>query len=127
MIKNLLCVIFLLPISISIQAQYVSTPVNADSRTLNTSYHVGSISGALTASSSGNSNYQIPIEVPSGVNGLVPNLSINYNSASSNGLLGYGVSLTGISFISRGANSYMQDGNSKKSRLQYVRCAISWW
>jgi len=87
MIKNLLCIFFLLTLLGKTHAQYVSTPVNADSRTLNTSYHVGSISGSLTASSSGNSNYQIPIEVPPGVNGLVPNLSINYNSASSNGLL----------------------------------------
>ncbi len=114
MIKNLLCILFLLTICGSIQAQYVSTPVNVDSRTLTQSYEVGSISGSLTSSSSGNSNYQIPIELSPGVNGLVPNLSINYNSASSNGLLGYGVSLSGLSYISRGANSFMQDGNSKK-------------
>ncbi|MDM8162216.1 FG-GAP-like repeat-containing protein, partial [Labilibaculum sp. K2S] len=98
----------------SLHAQYVTTPVNTDTRTLNTGYQVGSIPGSLTASANGSSNYQVPIQVPPGVNGLVPSLSVNYNSGSSNGLLGYGVNLTGISFISRGANSFIQDGNSKK-------------
>ena len=114
MIKNLLCILLSSTLCASLQAQYVSTPVNVDSRTLNTSYKVGSIAGSLTVSPSGHSNYQIPIEVPPGVNGLVPKLSVNYNSGSSNGLLGYGANLTGISFISRGSNSFMQDGNSKK-------------
>lgn len=45
----------------SLHAQYVSTPVNADSRTLNTSYQVGSIPGSLTTSPNGSSNYQVPI------------------------------------------------------------------
>ena len=114
MVKNLLTFILFVGLWGSLHAQYVTTPVNADTRTLNTGYQVGSIPGSLTASANGSSNYQVPIQVPPGVNGLVPSLSVNYNSGSSNGLLGYGVNLTGISFISRGANSFIQDGNSKK-------------
>ncbi|MCP3925123.1 MAG: hypothetical protein GY714_21325, partial [Desulfobacterales bacterium] len=60
--------------------------------------------------SSGSASYNIPIVVPPGIAGMQPNLSINYDSNGSNGLLGMGFSLDGISAITRSGRTIAQDG-----------------
>jgi RHS repeat-associated protein len=62
---------------------------------------VGVIDESIDITSNGSFAYKAPISVPPGINGLVPNLSINYNSRQGNGLLGKGGFLSGISVISR--------------------------
>ena len=49
----------------------------------------------------GTFTYQIPIEVPSGRQGIQPNLSLRYRSDKGNGLLGIGWILTGLPAIAR--------------------------
>ena len=73
---------------------------------------VGGMGGQFGVSPLGGATYSIPIEVPQGVGGLQPQLSIVYNSQSGNGLCGYGTSLAGISSITRGPKDIYHDSTS---------------
>lgn len=72
---------------------------------------VGKIGDQFEISPSGQASYEIPIKVPGGTGGMVPNLSIVYNSAAKNGLLGYGFELAGLSVINRAPQNLHVDGN----------------
>ncbi len=61
----------------------------------------GETPGSLSVSLTGGAQYSIPIAVPPGINGVVPEISLEYNSQSGNGLAGYGWNINGISTISR--------------------------
>ncbi len=71
---------------------------------------VGSLVGKADVSASGAATYKIPIEMPAGVNGLQPSLSLRYNSLRGNGLLGLGWKLSGQSEITRCAANKAEDG-----------------
>ena len=71
---------------------------------------VGAIGGTVDVSTLGAATYTIPIQVPEGIHGIQPNLSIVYNSQSGNNMLGWGWSFTGISAISRGKCTVYHDG-----------------
>ncbi len=92
---------------------YNGTPVDPQSRTLTTSYLVGATNGSLNVNALGGATYAIPIEVPPGLNGLAPNLSLTYSSNSGPGIAGYGWNISGLSAISRGPKTYYNDGTAK--------------
>ena len=73
-------------------------------------HHAGTTLGSFDVDAQGAATYSIPLEVPPGINGMQPSLSLNYNSQSGNGLLGMGWSLGGLSSISRCAQNLAQDG-----------------
>ncbi len=77
-----------------------------------TSFPVGSIEGSASVTPSGGGIYQIPIQLPAGINGIQPAVSIVYNSQSGNGLLGYGWNLSAFSVISRTGKTYYHDGSA---------------
>ena len=70
-------------------------------RSLNNFYAVGTIIGEANVSQTGGATYQIPIEVPKGVAGFQPDISISYSSQSGAGLLGYGWSLNASLFYNK--------------------------
>jgi RHS repeat-associated protein len=72
----------------------------------------GAIPDNFSVSAVGAANYQIPIELPPGVNGLKPSLSLLYNSQEGAGQLGIGWSLTGLSVIVRCPQTTAQDQNT---------------
>lgn len=56
--------------------------------------------------------YEIPLRIPPGIRGMMPNLAISYNSEnSSNGFLGVGWTISGISMISRGVPTIFHNSN----------------
>lgn len=71
----------------------------------------GSMAGTPGATQTGAFTYTIPIVLPPGVQGVIPQISLSYNSQSGNGPLGMGWNLTGLSSISRTpANIYFDLG-----------------
>jgi len=60
---------------------YTGTPVDPEGRTLNTTtYLVGATRGNLSVNPIGGASYSVSIEVLPGVNGLSPELSLEYSS-----------------------------------------------
>jgi len=55
----------------------------------------------VTVSEGGTASYSYPIAVPPGIAGMSPNLGLSYSGGGSNGPVGYGWGLQGISTISR--------------------------
>ena len=76
--KKIFTLIFLI-LSQIISAQNATTPTG-------NSAEVGVTEGQLAVSLSGAATYNIPIQVPPGLNGVVPQLSLNYSSQSGNGI-----------------------------------------
>ncbi|NER95557.1 MAG: hypothetical protein F6J86_17230 [Symploca sp. SIO1B1] len=75
-----------------------------------TSSPVGTLPGKFAVDGNGSATYTVPIEVPPGINGVQPNISLVYNSQQENGLLGMGWQLAGFSAIGRCGKTIATDG-----------------
>ena len=78
---------------------------------------VGATVGDVSVTPSGAATYNIPISIPPGTRGVVPQLSIGYNSQGGNGLLGMGWNLSGLSAISRSGKSLAYDNEVSTVKL----------
>ena len=76
----------------------------------NTNGVVGSLGGVVDVSLLGGAVYTIPIDLPEGLGGMTPQLSIYYNSQERNSLLGWGWNLGGLSAITRVGSTPYHDG-----------------
>ena len=115
--RHLLALGFLLVIGGSLPLQAATPPaLSAPSATPESplgpeSY--GALAGQASVSAGGNASYVLPIELPPGTRGMVPQVSLNYNSNMRNGLLGLGWFLQGpTSRITRCPQTVSQDGIS---------------
>ena len=81
------------------QAQTLLTDADILSKSIDQSKAIGIVAGSAGVTVNGAATYSIPIFTPDGINGMKPNISINYNSNAGNGLLGYGWRLNAISVI----------------------------
>jgi RHS repeat-associated protein len=85
------------------------TPTD-NTRDITSNPTVGSIEGQLTVNPTGAAGYSIPIWCPEGVNGMQPNITIEYSSQSSSQLVGWGWSIGGMSSIFRIPENRYTDG-----------------
>lgn len=74
---------------------------------------VGDMGGAFSVSESGAATYTIPFDLPDGLDGIRPDLGLVYNSQSGNGVAGMGVSIYGLSSITRSMRDISRDGSTK--------------
>jgi RHS repeat-associated protein len=77
---------------------------------------VGTMAGSAGVDG-GAATYTIPIVLPPGRNGMQPEVSLNYNSRSGNGIAGMGWSLSGASSIHRCPQTVAQDGINRGVQL----------
>lgn len=88
-------------------------------RLLDQSLEVGTTNGFFSVGISGTAQYTIPLDLPPGVRGMKPNLSIMYNQ-SGPGLLGYGFNLVGLSQISYTYPTKYNDDTYGSSISKYI-------
>lgn len=62
---------------------------------------VGAVDWTFAVTPSGKASYSVPIEVPPGPGGIVPELTLSYTSVQAMGIAGMGWSIGGFSSISR--------------------------
>jgi len=74
---------------------------------------VGSTAGTFAVSETGQATYAIPLEFPGGIAGMTPDISLVYNSNGSDGILGPGWSLGGLSVINLVPANRYSDGITK--------------
>ncbi len=67
--------------------------------------------GKLDVNGLGGAVYSVPVEIPPGTAGMVPSVSLQYNSQGGDGPLGVGWSVTGLSEINRCGKTLVQDGS----------------
>ncbi len=79
---------------------------------------VGTTKGKFTVEQ-GSANYTLKIDVPPGVAGMAPKLSLNYNSNDGNGYMGLGWSMGGVSSITRCEQTKATDGPNHKFGVKY--------
>ena len=85
------------------------TDATFNAKSIDVTLPVGAISGHAEVSN-GAASYTIPIQVPIGTNGVVPDISLVYNSLAGNGPLGQGWDLVASSSITRIGKNIFQDG-----------------
>ena len=70
---------------------------------------VGTVPGGLSVSPSGAAVYSVPIDIPPGINGLIPRLAMVYNSQGGNGFMGMRWTIAGLSTITRTSTNYYHE------------------
>ncbi len=75
--------------------------------------------GQFSVGANGAARYTVPIGLPKGTGGMMPSLSLVYDSQARDGLLGMGWRLTGLSTIAPCAPTMAQDG--QRAALTYTK------
>lgn len=89
------------PSALASQASTIATTQAADA-----------LIGHLSVTNGGQATYALPLQVPIGINGLVPDLQLSYQSVRSNGIVGVGWQISGFSSIGRCIRTTGQDDSA---------------
>jgi hypothetical protein len=92
-------------------------PGQAPDPTAGLSAFPGTLNGELSVSPSGAAMYKVPIALPPGIAGMVPNLALVYSSQGANGIAGQGWDLTGLSMIHRCPKTRAEDSYARPVTL----------
>lgn len=76
--------------------------------------------GDVDVTTGGQLQFSLPIALPPGIKSVAPQINLVYMSGSSNGLAGYGWTLSGITAISRIGKNIEKDGAVKGIQLDYT-------
>ena len=90
----------------------IINPAVPSSVSIDTSKSVGEIPIHSAVSPTGSKTYEIPIEVPAGMNGFTPSVSLTYDSHRGNSIAGMGWDISGLSKITRTHQSIYYDGQT---------------
>jgi RHS repeat-associated protein len=99
--------------SIQAQVTYSSNPNTGFGTTLpdlDKDLDVGTIPGQASVNLMGGASYTIPFDFPKGSGGVVPQISLIYNSGGGMGIAGLGWNLNGLHSITRGGRNFADDG-----------------
>ncbi len=72
-------------------------------------YPFGAVDGSFSVDAQGAATYSLPIQVPPGIRGVEPKLSLSYRSGGGNGVVGVGWNLSGLSAVTRCPRTVAQD------------------
>ena len=86
------------------------TSANGSAGTTSSEGYAGSLKGHFGVTSNGSASYAVALDVPPGTRGMQPHLSLAYDSVGSDGMLGIGWRLQGLSRITRVPMTRAQDG-----------------
>ncbi|KFF76178.1 hypothetical protein HX13_00210 [Chryseobacterium sp. P1-3] len=75
--------------------------------------------GKIEVNGAGQLQFTLPIALPPGIKSVAPQVNLVYISGSSNGIAGYGWSLSGVTSISRVGKNIEKDGEVKGIQLDY--------
>lgn len=95
---------------LALDVDYLTEIPNASDRTLDKSLGIGSLSSVFEVDALGNASYSIPLDIPKGTSGLEPQIVFNYLSGRTDGALGIGWEIGGLSVITRVPKNYYYDG-----------------
>lgn len=108
--RNLLVTVtVIMALHLPVSADDFNYSVQPDSTSVSTD-PVGKVASSTSVSATGGAVVTIPIEVPQGIGGMQPSVSLVYNSQSGNGLAGYGTNIAGLSSITRAGKDRFHDG-----------------
>ncbi len=99
-----------------VPAIQLADPPSANDPAILASAEVGTSAGEFRVDESGNANYGIPILTAPGSGGVAPQIGLGYSSQGGNGPLGVGWSVTGLSAISRCAQTIEQEDSTPTAR-----------
>jgi RHS repeat-associated protein len=97
-----------------------SEPTQAADPTAGMSAFPGTLNGELSVSPTGAAMYKVPISLPPGIAGMVPNLALVYSSQGGNGIAGQGWDLTGLSIVHLCPKTRSEDGLAQPVTLSDV-------
>jgi RHS repeat-associated protein len=99
--------------------QILTSAIEATDDLTGSGQTIGGTGGELDVGHTGAASYRIPLDLPAGRMGIEPSLSLVYSSNNnSNGLMGVGWSLSGLSSIHRCQKTIYQDGDAAPIRFK---------
>lgn len=103
---------------VSSDIQVKAAVVNPSDNVSNMPFH--DTKGIIDVNSNGQLQYILPIALPPAVKTVAPQINLQYNSGSGNGIAGYGWTISGITSISRMGRTIDKDGEIRSIQFDYA-------